>query len=341
MSAWPIYRGTDDPHDGIDELPDPPNWRRFDGGPVLDHPPTTDDETAGFARRLGTGPAQRTPTAEEERMVNAALFLRRPLLITGRPGTGKSTLAYRVARELKLGQVLRWPITSRTRLRDGLYHYDPIGRLREENLRQFRRNDGADEPDADLDTDIGRHIRLGPLGTALLPYARPRMLLIDEIDKSDIDLPNDLLNVFEEGEFLIDELARLPLESEQVFVRTADGSAPVPVRRGRVRCRAFPFVVLTSNGERDFPTAFLRRCLRLDLAEPDTDALKDIIAAHLGPAAAETAAERIATFLHKQANGDAISTDQLLNAVYIATSERDYSSLEDVVEALLRPLTTS
>lgn len=270
-------------------------------------------------------------------MVNAALFLRRPLLITGRPGTGKSTLAYRVAWELKLGQVLRWPITSRTRLRDGLYHYDPIGRLREENLR--RRSDTAiDNADIDGDAEIGRHIRLGPLGTALLPYERPRVLLIDEIDKSDIDLPNDLLNVFEEGEFEIDELVRLPLETRRVDVRTADGGAPVPVLRGKVRCRAFPFVVLTSNGERDFPPAFLRRCLQLDLAAPDIETLTEIIASHLGAQAATAAAHRIEAFLERQNQGEEVSTDQLLNAIYIATSQRAYRSVDQVAEALMRPL---
>src|SRR6185312_804081 len=140
------------------------------------------------------------------------------------------------------GPVLRWPITTRSTLREGLYHYDPIGRLRDENLRHIR---GGDMPSED--DDIGRHIRLGPLGTALLPYQRPRVLLIDEIDKSDIDLPNDLLNVFEEGEFEIEELSRLPAEADVVEVMTADKEV-AQVRRGVVRCRAFAFVVLTSNG---------------------------------------------------------------------------------------------
>ena len=120
----------------------------------------------------------------------------------------------------------------------------------------------GDHGDASAADDIGRHVRLGPLGTALLPYEKPRVLLIDEIDKSDFDLPNDLLNVFEEGEFEIEELTRLPDETGAVPVMTSDPDAHVEVHRGRVRCRAFPFVVLTSNGEREFPPAFLRRCLR-------------------------------------------------------------------------------
>lgn len=218
MTAWPIYTGVGVPHDGIESLPPPPNWRSFDGGPSLPSPPT-DRPDPSTIRRLGPGSNRRVPNVDEIQMINAALFLRRPLLVTGRPGTGKSTLAYAVAEELKLGPVLRWPITSRSTLQEGLYRYDAIGRLREENLRQLRdrvhstadssAEDCGQLHDNSLACDIGRHLRLGPLGTALLAYDRPRVLLIDEIDKSDIDLPNDLLNVFEEGEYEIDELTRL------------------------------------------------------------------------------------------------------------------------------------
>jgi len=266
-------------------------------------------------------------------MVNAALYLRRPLLVTGNPGVGKSTLAYAVARELKLGPVLRWPITTRSTLHEGLYHYDPIGRLREENLRKIR-----GEPLTTEEDDIGRHIRLGPLGTALLPYRKPRVLLVDEIDKSDIDLPNDLLNVFEEGEYEIDELTRLPEEVDVVEVMTAD-QGRAQVQRGTVRCRAFPFVVLTSNGEREFPPPFLRRCLRLDIQPPDDKQLPAILAAHLGADAAANANERISDFISKRDQGAALTTDQLLNAVYLATSGGSDQPLEDVVSAVMRPLT--
>lgn len=127
-------------------------------------------------------------------MVNAALFLRRPLLVTGRPGTGKSTLAYSIARELKLGPVLRWPITSRSTLLEGLYRYDAIGQLREEHLWQLRARTSAEvvpaaEPHSSAEAasfagGIGRHLRLGPLGTSLLPYSRPRVLLIDEMTRA-------------------------------------------------------------------------------------------------------------------------------------------------------------
>jgi MoxR-like ATPase len=189
--------------------------------------------------------------------------------------------------------------------------------------------------------DIGRHIRLGPLGTALLPYRKPRVLLVDEIDKSDIDLPNDLLNVFEEGEYEIDELTRLPKDIEKVDVMTSDPGGTATVYRGIVRCLAFPFVVLTSNDEREFPPAFLRRCLRLDIQPPDDTQLQAILEAHLGPEAAAAADEHVQVFLSKRDRGEAVTTDQLLNAVYLATSGSSDRSLDEVVNAVMRPLTGS
>lgn len=351
MSGWPIYTGSGVPHDGIDNLPAAPNWRAFDGeSPVPNLGVTTKAEHVdpSTARRLGTSGSRRRPLQGEIQMINAALFLRRPLLVTGRPGTGKSTLAYAVAEELKLGPVLRWPITSRSTLQEGLYRYDPIGRLREENLRQLRSGDGSsasegDDGAAEMTKGIGRHLRLGPLGTALLPYERPRVLLVDEIDKSDIDLPNDLLNVFEEGEYEVDELTRLP--DKAVAVMTADPGEPVTIRHGRVRCRAFPFVVLTSNGEREFPPAFLRRCLRLDLQPPDDAQLLAIITAHLGEDAAAAADTQVQAFLTRRERAE-VTTDQLLNAVYLATSgsrhagsaPEEVAALDDVVNAVMQPL---
>jgi MoxR-like ATPase len=106
-----------------------------------------------------------------------------------------------------------------------------------------------------------------------------------------------------------------------------------------VQCRAFPFVVLTSNGERDFPPAFLRRCLRLDIQPPDDDQLSAILAAHLGTRAATEANARLRQFVARRDEGSTISTDQLLNAVYLATSHGLDRQLDDVVDAVLRPLT--
>ena len=308
---WRIYRGGGQRYDGIDRLPPPPRWRRFqdrDGGeaPLIEQALPVDDASSQRAVGYQVGD-------ETIEMVNAALYLRRPLLVTGRPGTGKSTLAYSIAHELLLGPVLYWPITSRSRLEDGLYRYDAIGRLQESNLARSA-NDTAESP------DVGRYLALGPLGTALLPSRRPRVLLIDELDKSDIDLPNDLLNVFEEGRFEIPELLRLPDEQAEVQVMTADGLDRVPIRRGRVQCSAFPVIVITSNGEREFPPAFLRRCLRLDIRPPDARTLTRIVANMLGDETAERSRELINQFLDQRANGDVITTDQLLNAVYLVAS---------------------
>ena len=178
---WNIYQGNGQPRKlNKDDLPPAPSWRQFR------------DDPAGAAEqhRLKGEHFQPPPVAVE--MVNAALSLRRPLLITGNPGTGKSSLAYAVAQELGLGGVLKWGITTRTTLKDGLYTYDAIARLQD---AQTTRKDNRQE--------TGNYITLGPLGTAFLAADLPRVLLIDEIDKSDVDLPNDLLNLFEDGEFQI------------------------------------------------------------------------------------------------------------------------------------------
>lgn len=312
-TPWPIYRGDGTSHDGIGHLPDAPPWRRFQGAPVIAADPESD---ADMPRRLGNMGHTYRPDEDVIEAVNAALFLRRPLLVTGKPGTGKSTLAYSVAHELRLGRVLYWPISSRSTLADGLYAYDAIGRLQEAGLRQALTVAG-EMPTSP--PDVGRYVRLGPLGTALLPWDRPRVLLIDELDKSDIDLPNDLLNVFEEGRYEIPELARLGDDQTTVEVVTSDAGVRAPVSRGNVSCREFPFVVITSNGERQFPPAFLRRCMRLDIQPPGRDALVSIVTAQLGTEAAERSTVIIEAFLDRRQRGD-LATDQLLNAIYLAMS---------------------
>ncbi|WP_405447178.1 MoxR family ATPase [Streptomyces achromogenes] len=347
MPLWPVYTGTNEPHDGIAELPAPPPWRDFDGGPVLPAPDAAADTAAHSPDRTHRAETYQA-TEETVELVNAALYLRRPLLVTGPPGTGKSSLVYAVARELRLGPVLRWNITSRSTLHDGLYQYDPLSRLyaaRQEAARPGRTGGtggtggagGTDGAGGAVDgSGIEHHLRLGPLGTALLPYDRPRALLIDEIDKSDLDLPNDLLNVLEEGQYEIPELVRASrLTPDGVAEVLADGTDErVPVVRGRVRCRAFPFVVLTSNGEREFPPAFLRRCVTLHLRQPDDRHLAEIVRAHLGEpdAYARTLIER---FLSRSGAGD-LATDQLLNAIYLARSAGlDAGSLDRLAEQLM------
>jgi MoxR-like ATPase len=308
--SWWRYWGDGVPAENAArvDLPAPPPWRAFHGGPVQAPPPNHDEETE---RKLGQVDAEprRRATAEECDLVNAALMLRRPLLVTGNPGTGKSSIAFRIARELHLGRVLQWPVTSRTTLRSGLYEYDVIGRAQAA---------GRQGPAAKDDVSIGEFIRLGPLGTALLSYERPRVLLVDELDKSDVDLPNDLLHIFENGEFTIPELVRARHHQPEVAVYTDDLDRLATVRDGRIRCLAFPFVVITSNGERDFPPAFLRRCLRLDLQPPNAEELAAMVRAQL-PALAEDQRSLIQDFLIRTAN-DSLARDQLLNAVFMTTS---------------------
>ncbi|WP_375340747.1 AAA family ATPase [Okeania sp. SIO2C9] len=113
MTSWKIFQGTpEQPHDGIKRLPKPSSWRDFSN--------SKEQRGATYKSR-----------GEEIDLVNAALYLRRPLLVTGKPGTGKTSLAYAVAKELQLGEVLRWNITTRPTLQEGLYRYDAIGRLQD------------------------------------------------------------------------------------------------------------------------------------------------------------------------------------------------------------------
>lgn len=329
MSDWLVYRGEGEPAPArIGELPPPPPWRTFTGEPLPLPVPEPDSSTR---RRLGGRPLLPVQDDEAIQLINAALYLRRPLLVTGEPGSGKSTLPHAVAHELGLGRVLQWSVVSRTELKQGLYEYDAIGRLQDAQLSRER---GAGE------NDIGEYIKLGPLGTALLPAERPRVLLIDELDKSDIDLPNDLLNVLEEGEFRIPELERVAKRAgrETVTVLDDDGRS-VPVTSGRVRCHAFPFVVMTSNGERDFPRPLLRRCIHLHLEPPRNERLAALVHAHFGDGAHDANLDLVESF--NEGDGDGLRpTDQLLNAIFLTQhAAREAGSRRDGIAGLLmRPL---
>ena len=337
--AWWKYTGSGEPHDF--DLPPAPAWRTFTAGEDEEtrrsrsgqkvqyyEPERTASEswTADEIHRAKTF----EPTRRMIELVNAALYLRRPLLITGKPGTGKSSLAYAVAYELQLGQVLTWPVTSRSTLQDALYRYDALGRLQDTNLERSRQRsqDLTNRPrkstaagGESVKNNIGQYIRLGSLGTALLPTRRPQVLLIDEIDKSSIDLPNDLLNIFETGKYEIPELSRL--SDEWIDVLPQYGEKRVRIYHGKVTCHEFPFVIMTSNGERDLPPPFLRRCVRLDIKDPTLEQLAKIVEKKFPYSRDSLRSDVLQLFKEKREEGGMVATDQLLNAIYLRLQQVD------------------
>jgi MoxR-like ATPase len=328
MTDWKIFLGDGKQHDRLTEVPEPPPWRFSRSAEPLKRPPGLE---------LGAEEKRAAPFLPSEAMViavNAALYLRRPLLITGKPGTGKSTLIAKVAHELKLGPVIRWPISSRSTVREGIYDYDAVGRLQAGK---------KEEP------PVEAYLKLGPLGTALHTATWPRPLLIDEIDKSDLDFANDLLNVIEEGEYEIPELRRLGKEACDVLDFLGE---KVGIQGGRIRCGQFPFVVMTSNDEREFPPPFLRRCVRLDITPPKPKELTEIIASHLRHYPEALESEEIHTLVEqfdlKRQENQEVATDQLLNAVFLTVAMREQGArsfsekeLDALRDDLLRPLSGS
>ncbi|MDP1650956.1 MAG: MoxR family ATPase [Rubrivivax sp.] len=177
--------------------------------------------------------------------VNAAVTLQRPLLVKGEPGTGKTMLAEEVARALGL-PLLQWHIKSTTKAQQGLYEYDAVSRLRDSQLA------GAD---SERVRDIRNYIVRGVLWQAFTAE-QPVALLIDEIDKADIEFPNDLLRELDRMEFYVYETREL------------------------VQARHRPIVFITSNNEKDLPDAFLRRCFFHYIKFPDADTMRAIVDVH-------------------------------------------------------------
>jgi MoxR-like ATPase len=193
-----------------------------------------------FVRFRGTD--EYLTSAELESAVNCALALERPLLVRGEPGTGKTQLADALARALGLS-LIHWPVKSTTKAQDGLYLYDTVQRLYDSRFG-----------DGDV-RDIRRYIKLGPLGEAFASRDR-RVVLIDEVDKADLEFPNDLLHELDRMRFRVAE--------------TGD----------EVVARERPVVIITSNAEKELPDAFLRRCVFHYIEFPDRELMARIVRVH-------------------------------------------------------------
>ena len=189
-----------------------------------------------------TGTENYVATEDLRVAVNAAVALQRPLLVKGEPGTGKTILAEEIAKALGR-PLIQWHIKSTTKAQQGLYEYDAVSRLRDSQLGDERVR------------DIGNYIVKGKLWEAF-EAEKPSVLLIDEIDKADIEFPNDLLLELDRMEFFV-------YETRQV-----------------IKARQRPVVIITSNNEKELPDAFLRRCFFHYIRFPDADTLRAIVDVH-------------------------------------------------------------
>lgn len=188
------------------------------------------------------GTADYIATDDLKIAVNAAIALERPLLVKGEPGTGKTVLALEVARALG-APTIEWHIKSTTKAQQGLYEYDAVSRLRDSQLGDARVK------------DIANYIKRGKLWEAFQMEERP-VLLIDEIDKADIEFPNDLLQELDRMEFYVYETGET------------------------IKARVRPIVIITSNNEKELPDAFLRRCFFHYIKFPDEETMRAIIEVH-------------------------------------------------------------
>jgi MoxR-like ATPase len=190
--------------------------------------------------------------------VNAAVALERPLLIKGEPGTGKTVLAYEIAKAMN-APLITWHIKSTTKAHNGLYEYDAVSRLRDSQLGEERVH------------DVRNYLRPGKLWEAFTAPNRP-VLLIDEIDKADIEFPNDLLQELDRMEF---------------YVQETDET---------IRAKVRPIVIITSNNEKELPDAFLRRCFFHYIRFPDDQTMKAIVDVHFPGIKPRLVSEALKTF---------------------------------------------
>ncbi|MBW3544425.1 MAG: MoxR family ATPase [Bacteroidetes bacterium] len=217
--------------------------------------------------------------------VNAAITLQKPLLIKGEPGTGKTQLAYEIAHSLGK-QLISWNIKSTTTAQQGLYEYDAISRLRDAQLN------------SDKVSDIRQYIRKGKLWEAFDAAESP-VLLIDEIDKADLEFPNDLLQELDRMEFYCYELNET------------------------ITARQRPIVIITSNNEKELPDAFLRRCFFHYIHFPDAAVLQQIVEVHYPGLDQQLQNQAISIFLEirdKQHLKKSPSTSELLDWLKLLTA---------------------
>ena len=218
--------------------------------------------------------------------VNAAITLERPLLVKGEPGTGKTVLAIEVAKSVG-APLIEWHVKSTTKAQQGLYDYDAVSRLRDSQLGDKRVE------------NIGNYIKKGRLWDAFEMDQRP-VLLIDEIDKADIEFPNDLLQELDRMEFFVYETGET------------------------IRARHRPIVIITSNSEKELPDAFLRRCFFHFIKFPDAETMRDIVDVHFPGLKRHLVAESLRVFFElRDVPGlkKRPSTSELLDWIKLLLSE--------------------